>query len=382
MKPVGASPRTATAAVVALSMTAALLAGCARFDDSNSSPFTPAPEVGAAELEPTTPSETTPPADPNSPPPPSGPCVDPDPAVIATCLDTTGGLVALPDGQAALVAERRTGRIMEVAANRTPVEVARIDVDGTGDGGLLDIALSPTYIEDGLLYALITTSTDTRVVRLAQGDVPKDILTGIPRGATGNRGAIDFYTPNELLVLTGDNGDPAAAASPNSLSGKLLRVTSLSPTPSPPRPQIALSGIGTAGDVCTDGTGNIYVTDRTALEDRLQRIDTLGAVFSPVWTWPDRPGVAGCAAGEGGVAVALTTARAVAALTTDPNTGAVSAEPTLLIQDEYGQLGGATSSADGQILVGTVNKTGPTPGPTDDRVVKVPFPGGGGGGFD
>lgn len=362
-------------------MTAAMLAGCARFDDSNSSPFTPAPEIGAAELQPTTPSEAPPTSDQNAPPP-SGPCVDPDPAVIATCLDTTGGLVALPDGQSTLVAERRTGRIMEVAADRIPVEFARIDVDGTGDGGLLDIALSPTYAEDRLLYALVTTDSDTRVVRLAPGDVPKDILTGIPRGATGNRGSIDFYTPNELLVLTGDNGDPVAAADPNSLSGKLLRVTSLSPTANPPRPQIALSGIGTAGDVCTDGTGNIYVTDRTAIEDRLQRIDKLGAVFSPVWTWPDRPGVAGCAAGDGGVAVALTTAKAVAALTTDANTGAVSAEPTLLIQDRYGQLNGATSSADGQILVGTVNKSGAEPGPTDDRVVKVPFPGGGGGGFD
>ncbi|WP_032376994.1 PQQ-dependent sugar dehydrogenase [Rhodococcoides fascians] len=382
MKPVGASPRSATAAVVALSMTAAMLAGCARFDDSNSSPFTPAPEVGAAELQPTTPSEAPPSSDPNAPPPPSGPCADPDASVIATCLDTTGGLVALPDGQSALVAERRTGRIMEVAAGRTPLEVARIAVDGTGDGGLLDIALSPTYTEDRLLYALVTTPSDTRVVRLAPGDVPKDILTGIPRGATGNRGSIDFYTPTELLVLTGDNGDPAAAQNPDSLSGKLLRVTSLSPTSNPPRPQIALSGIGTAGDVCTDGAGNIYVTDRTAIEDRLQRIDKLGAVFSPVWTWPDRPGVAGCAAGDGGVAVALTTAKAVAALTTDANTGAVSAEPTLLIQDRYGQLNGATSSADGQILVGTVNKNGTEPGPTDDRVVKVPFPGGGGGGVD
>ena len=59
--------------------------------------------------------------------------------------------------------------------------------------------------------ALITTASDTRVVRLAQGDVPKDILTGIPRGAAGVRGSLEFYTPNELLVLTGDNGDPVAA---------------------------------------------------------------------------------------------------------------------------------------------------------------------------
>ncbi|WP_241256971.1 hypothetical protein [Rhodococcus sp. KRD162] len=66
MKPVGAFPRTATAAVVAMSMTAVLLAGCARFDDSNSSPFTPAPDIGAAELRPTTPAETSPPPYPNA----------------------------------------------------------------------------------------------------------------------------------------------------------------------------------------------------------------------------------------------------------------------------------------------------------------------------
>lgn len=363
-------------------MAATLLVGCARFDDSNSSPFTPAPDVGAAEIKPTTPSAAPPTSNPDGPPALAGPCEDPDPAVIATCLDSTGGLVALPDGQSALVAERISGRIMQVAPGRAPTEVGRIQVDGSGDGGLLDIALSPTYTEDKLLYALVTTSSDTRVVRLAQGDEPKNILTGIPRAASGNRGSLDFYTPTELLVLTSDNGDTAAATDPNSLAGKLLKVTSLSPTPNPPRPQITLSGIGTAGDVCTDGSGNIYVTDRTAIEDRLQRIDGLGTVFNPVWTWPDRPGVAGCAAGTGAVAVSMTTSQAVAALTTDPDTGAVSAEPTLLVKERYGRLNGATNTADGQILVGTVNKDGTNAGPTDDRVVKVQFPGAGGGGVD
>ncbi|KZF04990.1 oxidoreductase [Rhodococcus sp. EPR-157] len=380
MKLVRASSRTATLATV-VAMTTVLVAGCARFDDSTASPFTPEPSFGAAEIDPADPNAPPTSTTPNGPTTPPGPCVDLDPNVIATCLDTTGGLVMLPDGASALVAERRTGRIVQVAQGRSPIEIARVNVDASGDGGLLDLALSPSYTEDGLMYAYITTQSDNRVVRIAAGDTPKDVLTGIPKSAQGNRGALDFYNPRQLLVLTGDAGSPAAATDPTSLAGKLLRVESLVPSQNGPAPQVALSGIGTAGDVCIDPTGGIWVTDRTAVEDRLQRIDPLGAVISPVWTWPDRPGVAGCGAGPGAVAIALTNAKAMAVLVTDENTGAVTAAPSLLVQDRYGQLNGAAISPDGQIWAGTVNKNGETPGPNDDRVVKIPVPAGGGG-FD
>lgn len=366
------------AAVFATTML--VTSGCARFDDSTATPFSPEPSFGAAELDPGAP-DSAPTTTPGAAPEASGPCVDPDPNVIATCLDTTGGLVMLPDGASALVAERRTGRIMQVAQGQQPFEVAAIDVDASGDGGLLDVALSPSYAEDGLIYAYITTASDNRVVRIAPGDTPKNILTGIPRGAQGNRGAIDFYAPDQMLVLTGDTGNPASANDPGSLAGKLLRVESLVPSQTGPAPQVALSGIGTAGDVCIDPNGGIWVTDRTAVEDRLQRIDPLGAVISPVWTWPDRPGVAGCGAGPSAVAISLTGGQAVAVLVTDADTGAVTAAPSLLVEGRYGSLNGAAVAPDGQIWVSTVNKSGDAPGPNDDRVVKIPIPAGGGG-FD
>ena len=53
----------------------------------------------------------------------------------------------------------------------------RFFIDGSGDGGLMDIVMSPTYAQDRLMYAYISTATDNRVVRVADGDVPKDILT-------------------------------------------------------------------------------------------------------------------------------------------------------------------------------------------------------------
>ncbi len=169
-------------------------AGCARFDDTASSPFTPEPTFGSGgevqPKEPSPPSSVAP-----QPSVPDDPCFDRDPNVVATCLDATGGLVMLPDGASALVTERRTGRILLVTQGQAPTEFASVPVDSGSDGGLLDIALSPTFGEDRLVYAYITTATDNRVVRVAPGDVPKDVLTGIPRGAEGNAGSLTFAKP-------------------------------------------------------------------------------------------------------------------------------------------------------------------------------------------
>ncbi|WP_132470854.1 PQQ-dependent sugar dehydrogenase [Rhodococcus sp. SMB37] len=364
---------------VAVAIGVLLVPSCARFDDAATTPFTSAPSFDAGGVGPEeSPSTTT---TPSTPPVPPGPCVDPDPAVIATCLDTTGGLIALPDENSALVTERRTGRIMRVAVGEEPVEVATVPVDGSGDGGLHDVVLSPTYNEDRLLYAYITTPSDNRVVRIAAGDVPKDVLTGIPRGATGNSGALEFVSPTELAVLTGNAGDPAAADNPSSLSGKLLSLPLPAPG-APAAPTVTLSGLGEAGDVCRDPNGSLWVTDRTVLEDRLQRVSMDGAVASgPAWTWPDKPGVAGCAAAPDGLAVSLTGGKAVAVLSIDPGTGAVTAAPTVTLEDRYGMLRGASAGPDGLLWVSTVNKSGNEPGPNDDRVIRIQFPAGGGG-FD
>jgi glucose/arabinose dehydrogenase len=357
---------------LSLALGCILLVGCARFDDSASSPFTPEPTLNPADPKP--PSQApTPGAR------PTGPCIDPDPNVVTTCLDSTGGLVVV--GDAALVAERRTGIIYKSVPvdpsepQAPPVEVARVNVDGSGDGGLTDIALSPTYGEDGLIYAYITTATDNRVVRIAEGGPPKDILTGIPKGSSGNHGALEFVAPDQLLVLTGDAGNPGAASAPSSLAGKVLRVNSPAPGATA---EVVVSGIGIAGDICADGKDSIWITDRTATEDRLQRLAKDGSVTT-AWTWPDRPGVAGCAAGPDGVAVALTGGKALAIVTADQNTHAVTSAPTLVGQDKYGQLGGAAAASDGTVWVATVNKTDGQPGPFDDRVVKLPPPKGGGG---
>jgi glucose/arabinose dehydrogenase len=348
---------------------AALLvgSGCARFDDAQSQPFTTEPELAPPE-------QSTPPPPPPLPPTPF-PKECPAPGVMQGCLESTSGLIMLPDSQSALVAERTTGVVKEISVRAEPKVKTTLPVDGSGDGGLMDIVLSPTYQQDRLMYAYVSTSSDNRVIRIADGDIPKPILTGIPKGV-GNMGALIFNSPTTLLVQTGDAGSPADAANPGSLAGKVLRIEQPTTVDQAPT-TTALSGMGAAGGMCIDpADGSLYITDRTPTGDRLQRI-TKDSKTSTVWTWPDRPGVAGCAALDGAVLVNLVNTKQTVAVRLAPDTGAVTGDPEVVRQDQHGHAWALSLSPDGNVWGATVNKTAGDADKLDDVVFPL-FPQGGG----
>jgi glucose/arabinose dehydrogenase len=311
---------------------------------------------------------------PDDPGQPTGPCPDPDPTVIATCLDTTSGVLAgNAEATSTVVAQRTTGKIVRTKRGGPTQDVASFAVDASGDGGLLDFAFSPDYAQDQLIYAYITTPTDNRVVRLAPNDVPKPILVGIPKGQTGNMGTIYFKSPAELLVATGDAGDPQAATDPTSLAGKILSVTDLSSASTTP-PRVLTSGVGSNPALCPDVvTGSLYLTDRAPAEDRLQLISPTG-VARTLWTWPDKPETAGCAAVDGLIMVSQTRTQRLQALTAPTEEKPTTAEPITVLEKRYGSLGRLTAVPGGLFQVATVNKQTGTAGPTDDRVIIIPMP--------
>lgn len=385
----GPYPLRRSALVVVAAVCLALLAGCAQFPDASSEPWRDNPEIGAERApRPQTPSPPEPSA-PGAPPggasAPPGPCVDPDPQVVATCLAPVSAVVTLPGGQAALAAERTTGRILRVAPETAPQPVATVPVDAAGDGGLTGLVLSPTYAEDQLVYAYATTSSGNAVLRIAPGDVAKPVLTGIPRGSSGNRGAIGVEPNGTLLVATGDAGTGTG------LAGKLLRIDPFGrPAPGNPDPAspVVGSGLRSPGDVCTDvSSDTTWVTDRAGSRDVLLGVRPgvapgTAAAAAPGWTWPERPGVTGCAAGGGTLLVALSDGRAVSAL--EPTAeGRFVGAPEQVLQNTYGRLSGADLASDGMLWLGTANKdAGGTPGATDDRVIRIRPPSGGGSGPD
>jgi glucose/arabinose dehydrogenase len=382
--------RTILAALLVL---AALLAGCAQFPDAGQQPWRERPDLGAERApQPRLPETGEPTPAPNSggpsvPPP----CVDPDPQVVATCLAPLSAVVTLPGGQAALVAERTTGRILRITLEEPPETVATVPVDAAGDGGLTGLVLSPSYAEDQLVYVYATTAAGNAVMRIAPGDVPKTVLGGIPRGDSGNRGAIGVEPDGTLLVATGDGGDPAAAASPTSLAGKLLRIDPFGrPAPGTPDPAspVVGSGLHAPGDVCADPSSGVsWVTDRAGARDVLVAVRPgvapgPEATSAPAWTWPQRPGVAGCAALPGTLVVGLEGSAAMFVLRPTPQ-GSFVGTPQAVLAGAYGRITATDVASDGLIWFTTANKDGDgTVTPTDDRVVRIRPPSGGASGAD
>lgn len=303
--------------------------------------------------------------------------------MIATCLEPVSAVVALQGVRLGLAAERTTGRILRVQQGQPPEEVADLAVDTTGGGGLTGLAVSPTYAQDGLLFAYITTATDNRVVRIAPDEPPEPILTGIPRGETGNAGALAVGPQGMLLVATGNAGRPAAATDPNSLAGKVLRInTSGEPAPGNPTPgsPVIARGLHIPGGLCAGpAVGSIWVTDQAPGRDLLQRVRPRQPLGSGEWVWPDQPGTEGCVVVQSRVQVALSGGGGMYVLRLGPGGNFVGQPDTLPLQ-HYGRLSAAGVSPEGSaVWLGTVNKDGGNPIPSDERVFYlVPRPQGGG----
>lgn len=372
-----------------------LVAGCAEFDDTAAGQsYQPAPELtpkagpqpeipGVGDSEPGggLGGSRGPNAPQKSVPPPQG-CTDYDKAVIATCLDTATAIAALPQGGSGptvLAGEQRTGKVFLVTPKSGKTELATLEVTAAGDGGLTALAPSPSYREDQLLFAYITTETDNRVVRFAKGQPPKPVLTGIPKGPTGNRGALLTGTDGTLLVATGSAGDPAAAADPASLAGKVLRIdTSGEPAADNPKAgsPVLSSGLTAPGGLCMAEDGSrVWVTDRAADKGAVYLLRPGEPLNTPAWTWPERPGVAGCVDWAGALSVATSKAGNVQNLPISPQ-GAVTGEPQVSFDGKngtsYGRLAGMDLLSKDLAVVGTVNKDGGEPVSSDDRVVLIP----------
>jgi hypothetical protein len=288
----------------------------------------------------------------------------------------------MTDGKSALVGERTTGRILQVAKDTEPVLVAQIDgVDASGDGGLLGIALSPSYDEDGLIYAYVTTATDNRIVRVARGDVPKAIFTGIPRGATHNGGRIAFAADRSLYVGTGDTGVAALAVDPTSLAGKVLRLDEFGkPAESNPTPDSAIyaSGFTQVAGMCPTSDGSVAALDRRPTQDLLLPLKA-GKNYATVadgealWTWTAADGgAADCSMSTGVLASTSLDKQQLTAIQLGAG-GTFTGSPEVLLDNRYGRLLSVIGDTQGLLWLTTSNKDGlGTPVSSDDRVVVVP----------
>ncbi|MFD9225023.1 PQQ-dependent sugar dehydrogenase [Streptomyces sp. NPDC060064] len=215
-------------AVTALLAAAVLLlaAGCSSGEDK-----TPTGRTGST-------SATGAPSASSGSPSPKGPPAKGSVKVVSTLtegLKSPWGVAALPDGDL-LVASRDEGTI-----SRVDVESGKKTVIGSvpgvapgGEGGLMGLALSPSFASDHQVYAYFTTESDNRIARMLYDEkkpsgqqlgAPDTVLRGIPKGVRHNGGRIAFGPDKMLYAGTGETGDTGLAQDKKSLGGKILRMT-------------------------------------------------------------------------------------------------------------------------------------------------------------
>lgn len=315
-----------------------------------------------------------------------------DPNVVATGLSVPTGIVLLSDGSA-LVGERNTGRILQVFPDASPpVELMVVPgLDATGDGGLLGLALSPTYDEDSLIYAYVTTAEDNRVVKFPLGGLPNPVFTGIPKGATHNGGALIFGIDGALYVGTGDTGVAELAEDGQSLAGKVLRIDIFGEPAG--AEAIYTSGHSNVTGLCLTPDGQLFGTD--VIDGEPDEVNVLveneeyggpragsGTIDPILEIDPPGDGLGGCALAGGSIAMTALDGQRIHVSQLDSENAALG-ELTEFLATTYGRLRSLVFDAEGALWVTTNNRDGiGVPVEADDRVLRILSPpiGGGGGG--
>ena len=400
VEPEGGTKRFLVRSLLALATVLVVSVGCGGGESQSSNEPSEAEDTASqTEL---AESETPAPEDTQAPQPggsaEAGP-VEVETTVVAAGLEAPWDLVFTPDGEA-LVSERDSSRLLSIDSSGNVEELQRLPENGTGEGGLLGIALSPNYESDGYIYAYYTTDTDNRVTRFRLGEDPEPILTGIPVLTYHNGGRIAFGPDGNLYVGTGDAGDTSNSQDLNSLGGKILRVTPDGDVPADnpfSNSPIYSYGHRNVQGLAWDEGGQLYATEfgqnRYDEVNRIQpggnygwpAVEGEGGFFAsgeyidPIATWATSEASPSGAAilkngaipqWEGSFFMAALRGQRLYRLALDPS-GTVTEQEELL-SGQAGRLRHVVQAPDGSLWVLTSNRDGRgTPIATDDRILRL-----------
>lgn len=136
-----------------------------------------------------------------------------------------------PDGRL-FFNELDAGRVRVVVNGALqPQAFATLQVETSGERGLLGLAFDPQFASNRFVYVLYSDPSGVqRVVRFTDGNGtginPTVIVDNLPSAIAHNGGNIGFGPDGFLYVTIGDSTDPANSQDPDSLAGKILRYNS------------------------------------------------------------------------------------------------------------------------------------------------------------
>ncbi|MFI8744411.1 PQQ-dependent sugar dehydrogenase [Pseudomonas sp. NPDC077186] len=156
---------------------------------------------------------------------------------VAEGLANPWGLAFLPDGQGYLVTER-PGRLRRIAPDgglSAPLGGVP-EVYASGQGGLLDVALSPDFAADRLVYLSYAEAGDGAAgTAVGRGRLSADatalegfevIFRQQPKLSSGTHfgSRLVFDRDGHLFIALGDNNQRPTAQALDKLQGKLVRI--------------------------------------------------------------------------------------------------------------------------------------------------------------
>ncbi len=313
------------------------------------------------------------------------------PQIAATGLAIPWGIAFLPDGSA-LVTERNSARLLQVRAGQAPQVLGTVpNVVAGGEGGLLGLAISPTYAQDQWVYAYFTAAQDNRIVRFRLGALQTQqlVLGGIAKATIHDGGRIAFGPDGMLYAGVGDANNTANAQNTQSLNGKILRMTPTGgiPAGNPFGNRVYSYGHRNVQGLAWDAQGQLFATEfGQNTWDEVNRIVAGGNYGWPtvegmgnnpnfrnpivVWTTAQSsPSGAAIANGHLFAAALRGTRLWVVPLTAGGGAGTPIAE----IQGTYGRIRTVAVGPDGWLWIMTSNRDGRgSPVAADDRIVRFP----------
>jgi len=369
-------PRSSTGALGAVAALALFLAGCGAGPPAGSEPAAP------------------PTAAPQNVAEPASTAV-PELQVtgdVASNLEVPWGLDFLPSGDA-LVTERDTRRILRVTPQGQVVPVGEVpEAEGGGEGGLLGLAVSPTFDTDSLVYVYFSTATENRIERMTFDGAalgPREpLVTGIPSAVFHDGGVLEFGPDGMLYAGTGDATNGPLAQDPASLAGKILRMTpDGTPPPDNPFPGSLVFSLGhrNVQGLAFDSRDRLWASEYGANAwDELNLVQAGGnygwpqvegrggdgSFVQPAAQWPvDEASPSGITIIDDVVHMAALRGERVWQI---PIGADGVGEPVAALQGQHGRLRTPVQAPDGSLWITTSNRDGRgEPAPGDDRILRV-----------